>query len=171
MVSEKELEVWTNPTRGVVVVWKHNGAGVLDAELVKPGRTVHLTTFEKRLNQERAASAELDVFANGTLQPVRLIEGDPSEAASNPNWLSAGDMAALLQSHHKTFEKRVGEITNAATLERLLEVARDKDATVKQVELIRARLSAVSPTDVEDVTVHARGDDLIEGGIKAVTPR
>lgn len=173
VIDQKDMEVWTNPGRGRVVVLKHDPMGRLRGEMVGPGRKVHLTALERQINQERAYSTEQDVFANGTLQPVRLLEGDESEAllASNPEWLGQSDMEGLISGHFKTLEKRVSEISNPATLQRLLEVAREKDASVKQVELIDARLSQVMPLDVEDVQVTARTDDLLQGGIKPVTPR
>jgi hypothetical protein len=118
-------------------------------ELVHGGGAFTLSKEERLLNMDRAANADLDVFRNGTLVPVRLIDGDEeaAEIASNPNLLTEDDMKLLFKAHWKTFENKVQEISNPLTLQRMLELAEDEEmgATIKQQKTVKARLDEVSP--------------------------
>lgn len=167
-----ELESWMNSTPGRVWVNKFDARGNLAAEIIASGRTFHLSPQERRVNQEMAASEELDVFSNGTLQPVRLLEGDESdvEIASKPNHLSDSDIKDLVKAHHKTLEKRLEQISNPSALERVLEAALEVDASVSTVERIKSRMREVAPslyTEVATVSGPAVGREKL----KAVTPK
>lgn len=154
-MTEVDLESWKNIGAGRIVVKRFGVApGMLIEEMVGPGKVVQLTPRERRLNQERAANSGLDVFTNGMLTPVHLIEteADAKELASNANVLSETDMHSLVKAHAKTFDKKLGDITNPIILRRLLEIAREQDCTIKRVESIEARLKAVVPDTIERVT-------------------
>jgi hypothetical protein len=107
------------------------------------------------MNQEKAADESLDVFVNGMLSPVQLVdsEHDAEELKANPNSMSEPAMKAMFKSQIKTFTSRVNAISNPIALRRLLEVASEIDASIKQAEVIRARLEQVSPS-VSEATVH-----------------
>lgn len=170
----EETETWENSTPGRVVVRKFDARGTLGHELVGSKRKIAITPQERKINQEMAASEDLDVFKNGTMQPVRLIEGneETQEIASNPNHVSESDIRAMVKGHHKTLEKRLTEIRNPSALQRLLEVARDEDASVSTVEKIKARLQEVSPSLYEEVTpVGGPSGPGPVGVTKAVTPK
>jgi hypothetical protein len=140
-------EIWMNPGLGTVFIKKMDHRGELTRwEQVNSGRRFNITSEERRLNMEQAADETLDVFRNGTFQPVRLIGEDEEsrELASNPNAMSESDMKALLSGHFKTFEHRVGQINNASTLERMLALAYDQDVTVKRVQRIEERIGEVT---------------------------
>lgn len=142
-------ETWKNATRGKVVVLKYDLRGNLIHELVHGNGTFTLSREERLLNMDRAANDGLDVFKNGTLVPVRLIDGteDAAEIASNPNLLTEDDMRGLFKAHWKTFEAKVQSISNPLTLSRLLALAEDEDtgATIKQQKTVKARLEEVQP--------------------------
>lgn len=144
------MESWQNTSKGRVLIRRFDARrGMLGSELVAGGRTFHITPEDRRINQEMAATAELDIFTNGLLHPVRLIESeeDAKELAANPNLMSETEMKAMFGLHHKQFPKRLGELTNVNALTRLLELALDEDskATHKQVELIKERLRVIDP--------------------------
>lgn len=171
---EKELETWENGTRGRIGVLKFDRRGELRNELVRPKARVHLTPDERKINQERAAEDRLDVFQNGHLIPVRLLDGteDAKEIASNPNLMAESDLRELFKRQWKAFGSKVNEITNPMTLNRLLALAEDDDvnATVKQVSIIKARISEVSGED-ETVELEPVGDGRELGGLVPTTPR
>lgn len=153
---ENEKETWRNATKGRVAVLKHNGRGVLDHELVSGGKTVLLTQAERIINQDMAATEELDVFKNGTMVPVRLLDTteDAKEIASNPNLKSEQDLRDMFKLQWKKFETEVAEISNLTTLLRLKEIAQEGDATVRQVNVIESRIADVDPNaSVIDTTV------------------
>ena len=167
-MAATDLETWKNSTRGRIGVLKFDRRGELRNELVRPDMAVHLTPDERQINQEKAASAELDIFSNGHLTPVRLLEGteDTQEIASNPNLMGESDLRGLFKAHWKTFDTKVKEITNTITLNRLLALSEDDsvNATVKQVATIRKQIESLTegPDVAEDTTGPRVGvkDDL-----------
>lgn len=169
-VENKQFETWQNATRGLVVLKKYNQRGDLGDEVVTAGRSIHITPTERRINQEMAANEDLDMFKNGTLAPLRIIdtEEDAKEIASNPNILSESEMKELFAGHWKAFDTRVNQIKNPQTLERMLEVASELDAKVRQVETIKERLAEVSPS--KTTVIQAASEDGHSSVPRAVTP-
>lgn len=139
-------ETWRNSTAGTVFLIRldHRGEQTIN-EQVASGRVIHLTPEERRINMEKAASENQDMFRNGTLTPVRLIdtEDDARELAANPNAMTETDMRALFKTP-RTFAAKITGITNLTSLERLLALAYDEDATIKTVEHIKSRIAKVS---------------------------
>ena len=168
----EDHETWEVAIPGKVAVWKYDTAGHLRQEIIASGRKFGLTKRERMLNQDRAANESLDMFKNGMLVPVRLIdEADEAEYAQNPNVLSETQMRELFKNR-KGFASRIQEITNPLTLQRLLDMAEAEEATVPQVKALQAHLNEI--TGVEDVNEREQvsgplGDDMrISGG---VTPK
>jgi len=164
------METWKNATRSTVVLKRFDRAGRLTDDVIRGGQTFHITPDERRLNQEIAATDDLDMFQNGLLAPVKLIETaeDVEQFKSNPNHMSEDDMLALLQSRSaKAFRDRVSEITNPVTLKRLLEMAQTEEAnaTVKQVEFVSSRLQEVSPSLYTEVQT------MLAPGVTALRPK
>lgn len=167
----EEYETWKNSTAGRVVLKKYNQRGELSDEMMSGGKVFHIKPQERRINQEMAANPDLDMFSNGQLTPVRLIETeeDAKEIASNPNLLSEEEMKDLYKGHWKSFESKVSEISNLTTLERMLEVGNEVDAKVRQVETIRARIEELNPVD--HVEIEHSGNIDERTGLRPVTPR
>lgn len=143
----EEYEVWRNAALGTVVLKKFSELGVLIEVRVNGGGKVQLTPHERRINEEATAHPSLDVFLNGMLTPVKLIDSDVDTATlqANPEAMSETGMKALFHSQIKTFGTRVGEISNVITLRRLLEVAEEVDASLRQVKVINDRIAEVTP--------------------------
>lgn len=139
-------ELWKNNGEATVVIKKRGEYGLEIEEMITGMKALHITPADRRMNQEAAAMPALDVFSNGMLTPVRLIEGeaDLAEMAENPNLMTEEDMLALVKSHPKTFEKKITEITNPVVVKRLISMAHEEDCTVKRVESLQARLEEVT---------------------------
>lgn len=169
------LETWKNVTRGRVVLKRYDRLmGRLKAEMIGAGKTFHISPEDRRFNQDEAANEDLDVFSNGILCPVRLLdtEEDAREIAANPNLLSESDIVGLFEGHWRTFEKRIGDIRNLNTLERILEVGQERDATVKQIATIEERIAQLTPQTVtgQDAADPDAGPRLVDAGFRPVTP-
>lgn len=170
-MTTDDFETWKNSTAGRVVLKKFNQRGELSDEMMSGGKVFHIKPQERRINQEMAATPELDMFSNGQLTPVRLIETeeDAKEIASNPNLLSESDMKDLYKGHWKTFESKVAEISNINTLERLLEIGSEVDAKVRQIDVIKARVEELNP--VEHTEINHAGSVDERTGLRPVSPR
>lgn len=170
------METWENGTLGRVVIKKFGADGKLRDEVVAGGRTFHITEQERRINQEMAATQSLDIFTNGVLQPneatMKLLDGTESarEIAENPNFIGEADLKALVKSHWKALQSRLQEIDQPHALVRLLEIAKETDASYATVSRIQERLQEVSPTSYTEV-VTVGGPVDTRSGIKPVTPR
>lgn len=193
-----ELETWRNPGRGRVVIKKfdHRGEPTKE-EMIRPGQTFTVTAAERQVNQNMAYSPDTDMFRNGTLAPVQLIEGSEMarEAAINPNLLSEGDMRVMVGARGKgpakaeiaeAFAERLDSISNSTTLRRLLAMAQEEDAPYSRVLAIQERLAAVEgpgyePAGADDeydspkASAPPGGNDRSRTaagpGSRAVTPR
>lgn len=147
-------ETWKNTSKGRVVVWKQDSRGDYKDVLVASDQKFVLSREDRIFNMDQAANKELDNFSNGTLAPVRLLDStdDAKEFAANPNLISESDVRALFKGHWKTFEAKVNAMTNATTLNRLLAVAEEEDASMRQVKVIKARLEEIDPSSYVEVT-------------------
>lgn len=171
---DTKFESWKNVGQGRIYILRQDRlTGLSKHELVNAGRTFQISKEERQLNQENAANDDLDIFANGMLVPVRLLEGDEeSEAlATNPQYLAESELGSLFDLHWKQFEKRVSELRSPVTLDRLKDAGKERDATVKQMAVIEARLAELLPDHelhTEPVDV---GPRLTDGaGFKPVSP-
>ena len=171
------IETWQNVTRGRVVLNRLGELGQKRPDMIGAGKTFHITPRDRRINQEAAANPDLDVFLNGTLQPVHLPSDngeDYSAITSNPNLL--GDDAQikrLFKATDDVFAERLGEIKNASALERLKDLANQDEtgARVSQLRMIEARLTQIAP-EITNIHADATGADPDRGAqIKAVTPK
>lgn len=152
-VSNDDLETWENISRGRHVIKKFSVRGDLMDEMIGGQRKFHLTTRERQLNMERAATSALDPFSNGMFTPVHLLDSteDAEQIASNPNLIGETEMVELVKGHVKTLTKRIGDVTNPIVLQRLLQVATESDVSVGKVAAIEARIEEMSPSQVVEV--------------------
>lgn len=174
-----DQESWQNVTDGTVILKRTDHRGELTKDEVIVGRrTFHISSTERRLNQGLAADEGLDVFRNGILHPVKLMDDteEAKEIAANPNLMAESEMKDLCRAHPKTFEKRLNEIANTTTLQRLLTMAHAEDASIKRVEAIEQRLADVDPNRIVEVRVAGTPvGPVVQGaaapGMRPVTPR
>lgn len=145
----EDKETWKNAGRGSVWLNVFDPAkpGALKHQQVRGGGTIVITTQERQVNQDRAANRDLDMFTNGTLTPVRLVDSaeDYEEIASNPNLLSEDDMRDLFKLKTPSFKKRIGEITNSIAMARMLEMAKEEESelniSMAQYKAVETRLA------------------------------
>jgi hypothetical protein len=167
MANNIGKETWKNATQGTVYVLKSDRRGDLEHERVRSGGTILLTPDERAINQDKAANDGLDIFKNGIMVPVRLLDSTEDKAAieSNPNLKTEDELRAMFKLQWKKFEAEVSEISNVTTLNRLRQIAMEGDATVRQVNVIESRIADVdSRKAVVDVTIQNYGSIPQTGG-------
>lgn len=164
MAEKTDKETWKNAGAGEVwinVIDPHTQR--LKHTPVRSGAKVLITTEERQINQDRAASKEKDFFSNGTLTPVRLVDTaeDYAEIASNPNLLSEDDMRAVFKLTPAKFKARLAEITNTIAVNRMLEMARESGdeeepslkVNMNQLKVLESRLTELrGGNEVTEVT-------------------
>jgi hypothetical protein len=157
-------EVWKNSIPGSIVIQRSSPNGIVRHELIASQRSFSISPEDRRMNQNLAANSDLDMFANGMLQPVNLPDTTEPELLENPNHIPDSQLPAFFRMQIRTFTKRIETITNQAMLERLKELGPGQDATVRQMEMIQARLDAVSPK------LNPGEDETDEQGFRRVRP-
>lgn len=169
---EPGIETWKNTIAGTVYITRIGDYGKRITELIYSGRVFSITPQERRLNQNACSSSALDMFTNGTLQAVTLLDDEPDtpKLRNNPNMVDEREIPRLFKLRGEHFSERIANISNPATIARLLDLARDPrlNATVQQFENLRRRERALAG-ETED---EGPAKPPAEAGIpKAVTPR
>lgn len=158
-MAEIKKETWKNATRGNVGVLKFDVKGNEVGTVIRAGKTVTVTPEERRLNQDLARSKKTDLFSNGTLEPIRLID-DPEfvesseykEIEDNPNFISETEMRQIFAAKRiDTFRNRLAEIENVNVLSRIREMADAEDAKMSQIQAIEDRLAELRPVNVVEI--------------------
>lgn len=155
--SDTRHEGWRNGGAGLISVQRYDARGELKSEEVPAGRILNITPAERRMNEEMAVSDELNLFKNGMLTPVRLIESDEDfeSIKSNKNLMSEEDMREVLKAK-RNFKSTIAEVSNVGTLRRIAEIAKEdgSDVTLNQMKLLEERIIAlVEPVVVNEVEV------------------
>jgi len=178
--DSSKYELWESAIDGKQSIQRLGRTGDIVHEMVVGHRQFHITPEERRMNSELAATDAQDPFANGFFVPVRLIETaelaeDVDKIRSNPNHYNDGELKGFLENRrsHKALEEALAGITNIITLRRFVEVAREEDATLKQVDKIQARINEIQPvpehTEIETV-VGPSGNEVVRTSAPA-SPR
>lgn len=137
------VETWRNETEGLITINRVGEYGRPIVDLIDAGRTFTVTPQERRMNQNACYSRELDIFVNGALRPIDLLDGEPDTELlrKNPNTFTDDELKRIFALDGIHFVERIGEISNAGAIARILDLARDPayGATLAQYEAIRAR--------------------------------
>lgn len=171
--SDPGFEVWKSAVPGIVALNRLGEYGRTRVELIKGHRTFNITPQERRMNQNSCARPDLDMFTNGILQPVILLDGEVDTPAlrENPNVLDDKDIERIFKLKGQRFVDRLDQITNATALERLAELAREPrlHATVQQYEQIKARQHGIDAQVLETSVVGPEA--TADRKQRAVTPK
>lgn len=141
------VETWRNETAGLITINRVGEYGRPIVDLIDAGRTFQLTPQERRMNQNACYSRELDIFTNGALRPIDLLDGEPDTELlrKNPNTFTDAELQRIFALSGDHFVERIGQVSNVGAVARILDLARDPayGATLAQYEAIRSRESAL----------------------------
>lgn len=151
-----EREIWRNLNAGDVYIDLDDPytPNVKRSHRIGPGDQVSISVIERRFNQDRVPKKEQDLFTNGTLTPVQLVDtaADFEEIALSPNVKSESDLKEMFKLPITKFKSELKEIDNVRILERLTEISEDDtlEVSLPQSKAIAARLVEVKPDiDIE----------------------
>lgn len=168
------IETWRSQIAGRQGVIRINPDGTQRTELIRGRREFSLSPTERKVTESQCASDTLNPFRNGQFVPVRLVETDEDFAAlSTAQGLTDADIDELIDGNFQKAKKVLEGITSVHTLRRILDVANEKDASTKRLQLFRDRLAELGEPVVgsnagpgqPDVTDIGTGDGVhIPGG-------
>jgi hypothetical protein len=170
------VETWQNDTYGVIAINRVGEYGRHNVDLIQGKRRFQITPQERRMNQNAANSVEQDIFTNGTLRPIDLLDDDPDTERlfNNPNIVDEGELPKLFVLKGELFRQRIAEISNPATVQRLIELARDPvhDVTLFQYEALKNReLELRGDLDEPQARGNGTGPGSSSDLPRGVTPR
>ncbi len=153
-VTTADYERWKSTIDGEVWIKQFDRRGEIISVRVQGGREFRVLPEERKMYQEDVLEVKNDPFQNGMLIPLQLVEGasDYEELKDNPNHITEGDMRSLLENPKAldALKAGVARVSNPTTLVRLLTIAEtdpELDTTLKQLQVIRARLQQVQQAD------------------------
>lgn len=144
-------ETWQNITKGTAAILKLDVRGLEYGEVIRSGMKTSLTPEERRLNQDRAAARSQDLFSNGTLAPVRLLDEELeeyAEFASNPNFMAESEIAGLFKMTLANLRAKLDTIGSVALVNRIYEVAKSMDVKTSQLAAVEEKLAEFGPSNV-----------------------
>lgn len=165
------FERWHNNRKGRVVLIRLGEYGRKTEELIPPGKDFLITPAERRANQVAAATPAQDMFTNGALSPLQLIEGEPDtlKLLANPNTITVEDIHEIFRNKGTGFLDKIAEITSVNTIDRLLEAAQEpaNRVLVEQFQALQVRRANLVAADARVEISSSNGQKTMN----PVTPR
>jgi hypothetical protein len=157
MSGNESVEVWKNTAAGMRWIKVLDRQGREIGKTVMGGRTFTISTFDRQVNQDAAAEADLDLFRNGTFVLVKeSVETNRDEVESSDS-LTDAELATTVHeilAKNMTAEQAIFRITSPVTLGRLLEALVLEDAPKSASDTVKAKKQGIEPgAAVERVAV------------------
>ncbi len=140
MNAPTNVEVWKNTANGPRHYITFGMQGQELSKVVQGNRTFTLTTFERQINQERAASPEQDLFRDGSFVIVKDSEETNENEIESDNSVTdqeLGEMVSEILHDAEFLDGVLTKLTSANSLNRLLEFLVAEDASMSVIERTR----------------------------------
>lgn len=150
--AHSRLETWKNTQAGLRWYIAFDMQGREITKVVHGHRTFTLTTFERQINQERAASPELDLFRNGGFVLKRGSEDTKKEEVLSPDSLTDAevvDMVRQVIGESETIEDTMEGITSVFTMNRILDELVAEDAPKEAISYVKGLIADREPTTAQ----------------------
>jgi len=145
----QEIEVWANTAAGKRYYVSLDITGREIHKVVNGKRTFSITSFERQLNQERAADTDLDMFRNGTFVLQREAEGTNKEEVSSPNSYTDKEIDQLVRDSildKDILDSALEKIDSSVTIGRIMDSMVIEDAPAELVATTRAAWAKIDPS-------------------------
>ncbi len=139
--APKQVEVWKNMSKGMRWYTRFDIAGRETDGKVMGGRTFTLTPFERQINQEKAATPELDLFRNGTFLLVREADDTVKEEIRSSDSMTQNEIESKVlevMADPDQLDVVLAEMKSPVTLDRFHEFAIAHGLEGSMVEKIEA---------------------------------
>lgn len=157
-MTDSDQEIWKNVSRGKRGILRAQAGSKPKRELVNPGREVVLTRADREAYHRVAADDSLDVFKNGALVPVEILdETVMREFADNPNLITEDDMVKLFKMPQVKFEEKLGQINNIYALERMMEIAENSEnIAVRKYKRVSEKMTGLTEAEKDKAATSAQ---------------
>lgn len=157
------VEIWKNVAAGMRYYRSLDAMGRETTSLVQAGRTFSLTPLERQLNQEMAASKQLDMFLNGTFLLVQASDDTNMDEIQSPNSITDREIVTVVQETKggdlRPLKKLMKLVDSYHTAQRILEELVVEDAPQSAVSLAKQKVEELTEkpnvpmVDVETVSM------------------
>lgn len=166
MTSEQpSVEVWMNTTAGMRFYVSHDRMGTETTRTVNGKRTFTISTFDRQINQERAANAKQDLFRNGEFVLVRKGNDTNEEEVASDQSFTDAELAGVVHevmAENKVMAEVVAGVDSLPLLNRFQEALVLEDAPASAIEAVKDRIEEVKGgPEVQRAEVKASGSSRI----------
>jgi len=137
------VEMWENVSDISVGIVSFNQKGEEGQVLISGGRQFMCSSEERLVTQDKIVLVTDDPFKNGTFRPITVPDNVTIE--SNPNALSDPEILDVLKSGDLAWGEWLKVLDSPATLQRMLNLAEEANASLRRYREVEARLAEVKP--------------------------
>lgn len=143
-MATASVEIWKNTAPGMRWMTTINALGNDTSKVVRGLQTFNLTTLERQMNQEKAASRKQDLFRNGCFVLVKagkdtnLSEIESTDSLTD---IELTQMAHEIQAGNTTVQDVMAPIASPQTMARLRETLVLEGASVSDVQTAKERIA------------------------------
>lgn len=146
---QSQVEVWRNTMAGPRWYIVFDLQGRETTKLVDGYKTFTLSTFERQLNQSRAANSVLDLFRNGTFILEKESSQTDRDEVASPNALTDFEIEEfarhLMYGKDQKPSEQLWQIDSTVTLERIHEQLVLNEAPKSLITLVKTRQAELTP--------------------------
>lgn len=145
MDHRPDVEVWKNAAAGKRYFIVLDRLGHETTRMANGGRTFTLTSFDRQINQERAATPQLDMFRNGSFVLVKSAKDTEEDEIRSANSLTDNEILSLVHevmAGSETIEGAVFNIDSEQTLHRIYEALVLSDAAPSIQSFLKEKVDA-----------------------------
>lgn len=170
--NQRLVEVWKNTAAGMRWCVTLDRQGKSAEIIVRGGRTFPITPFDRQMNQDRAESANSDLFRNGTFVLVKAADETDMDEITSADSLTDNELIALsmeILADPDNIDFILGQIRSPIALQRIGErllVDDAPDSAVKYVNEKRKKFDKSVHAEVEHEVVSVPVEEK-----KVKTPR
>ena len=150
------VEVWRNNANGSR--WYHvfDPTGREVTKIAHPRKSFTLTTFERQINQSKAADPSMDLFRNGTFTLQKAADETDVEEFSSPDALTdieINELVCHIINNPKSVAKILAPLKSSVTCNRIYESLVVEDAPKSVVEAAKAKVDSFESVIARESTI------------------
>jgi hypothetical protein len=154
--NDVTIEIWKNTTHGMRWCKMHDRAGNENTKLVNSKRTFSITPLDRQLNQDIAATPQLDLFRNGTFELVRKADDTNMDEIQSPDSLTEGEVVALsmeVMGNPEGIDFYLKDVSSPVALNRVLDQLVADGVDKSAVSYVKMKIAKFDPS-VRAAVVH-----------------